>query len=302
MVNNALTIDIEDWFHPELIRDHVDLKRVEGRVSKSISLVLSLLNKYQVKVTFFVVGEVARKSPELIRQLYREGHEIGCHGMSHRMLKDLGEEGFKNELKEFQDLMREILGDVQIKGFRAPTFSLNTESKWALPILRDFGYEYDSSLFPTKIFLNRIYGIKKAPRFPYRISFDDPSKEDPDSPLWEFPPAMGEVLGIRIPLSGGFYLRAIPFFFFRIGLKTINQEGPFTIYLHPWEWDQETPKVPLSFFSKLVTYYGMKDLLSKLEELLRTFSFSRMDKVLQDLAIQGGRVGSTNTHSNSSIQ
>jgi polysaccharide deacetylase family protein (PEP-CTERM system associated) len=284
LITNALTIDVEDWFHPELVRDHVDLAKAEGRVPEAVYLLLNLLNKHRVKATFFILGEVALRYPDLIRQLHREGHELGCHGMSHRMLKDLGEETFRKELLDFRSLTKEILGDVEIKGFRAPTFSLDRESRWALPILRDFGYRYDSSIFPAKIFLNRMYGIKNGPRFPYRISFDDPGREDPSSPLWEFPVALGRLMGVRFPFSGGFYLRATPFSLFKIALKRMNQEGPFNIYLHPWEWDRGTPRVPLSLYSRLVTYYGMNNLLLKLEGLLRAFSFSRMDEVLGKMA------------------
>lgn len=288
MLTNALTIDVEDWFHPELVRDHIDLAKAEGRASEAVAILLDLLNKYKVKATFFILGEVAQRSPDLIRKIHREGHELGCHGMSHRMLKDLGEKAFRQELHDFRNLMREILGNVEIRGFRAPTFSLGLDTRWALPILKDFGYRYDSSIFPTKIFLNRIYGVENAPRFPYRISFDDPGREDPKSPLWEFPATLIQMMGVRFPFSGGFYLRAIPFSLFKEALKWINREGPFNIYLHPWEWDRSTPRVPLSLYSRLVTYYGMKNVLLKLEGLLRTFSFSRMDKVLEKIGQHGG--------------
>jgi len=301
LATNALTIDVEDWFHPELVRDHVDVAKAEGRAPEAVDLLLNLLNKHRVKATFFILGEVAGRTPDLIRQLHREGHELGCHGMSHRMLKDLGEEAFRKELIDFRSLMKEILGDVDIKGFRAPTFSLDRETRWALPVLNEFGYRYDSSIFPAKIFLNRMYGINNAPRFPYRISFDDPGKEDPNSPLWEFPAAIGKIMGLRFPFSGGFYLRTIPFFLFKKALKRINQEGPFNIFLHPWEWDRGTPRAPLSLYSRLVTYYGMKKVLLKLEGLLRTFSFSRMDEALEKAAQQGGNVGSSRPNPDSGL-
>jgi len=278
---HALTIDVEDWYHPELVREHIDLAKAEGRVCDAIPIILDLLNKHQVKATFFILGEVAHRFPEVVRQIAREGHELGCHGMSHRTLGDLGKVGFRKELQDFQNLMKEILGDVEIKGFRAPTFSLNEDTKWALPLLREFGYSYDSSIFPTKIFLNRLYGMKNAPRFPYRISLDDPGKEDPNSNFWEFPAALVEIGGYRFPVSGGIYLRVLPSLFFRQALKRISKEGPFYIYLHPWEWDCGTPRISLSHFSRWATYSGMKKVLTKLEGLLETFPFSRMDQVLE---------------------
>ena len=279
---NALTIDVEDWFHPEWVRPHVDDHLSERRALKAVLPVLRLLDRYRVKATFFILGDVAKECPDLVRKIYEEGHEIGSHGMSHRMLDDLGEEEFRKELEEFRSLTREILGDIEIKGFRAPTFSLHQKTKWALPILRDFGYLYDSSIFPIKFIGNRLYGVDQAPRFPYRICFDNPCEEDPNSPLWEFPAAITRIGGFPIPVSGGFYLRVSPIWFFKWALKRINEEGPFNIYLHPWECDINTPRIPLPLISRWITYYGMNQMLSKLEALLKVFSFSRIDEVLKN--------------------
>ena len=280
---NALTVDLEDWFHPELIRPHLGPGLPEGRLSVIVPSILSLLNRYHVKATFFILGGVASRLPLLVQRIHGEGHEIGCHGMSHRMLGDLGEEGFRKELKDFDTLMEEILGHVEIKGFRAPTFSLNESTRWALPILRDFGYLYDSSIFPQKMFWNPLYGVNHAPRYPYRISFEDLRREDPGSPLWEFPAAIAQVGGMSIPVSGGFYLRTIPGSMFRWALRRMNGEGPFYIYLHPWECDENTPRVSLPFLSRNATYYGIQNVFSKLERLLKGFSFSRMDDVLKGI-------------------
>ena len=278
---NALTIDVEDWFHPEWVRGHVDGHLVEKRALMAILPILGLLDRYRVKATFFILGDVAKECPDVLLKIYKEGHEIGSHGMSHRMLDDLGEEEFRKELEDFRSLRREILGDVEIKGFRAPTFSLHQKTKWALPILRDFGYHYDASLFPIKFFGNRLYGVHQAPRFPYRICFDNPSEEDPSSNFWEFPAAVVSLGGFRIPVGGGFYLRALPLCFLRWALKRINREGPFNIYLHPWECDIHTPRLPLPFISKWVTYYRVNRTIFKLEELLKHFSFSRVEDVLR---------------------
>ena len=279
---NALTIDVEDWYHPELVRSHLDSTSPSEKVSQAILPILNLLDQYKVKASFFILGDVAKECPDLVRKIYKEGHEIGSHGMSHRMLGDLGEEGLRNELLGFQNLIREILGDVKIKGFRAPTFSLHQQTKWALPILKEFGYLYDASLFPMQFIGNRLYGVDQAPRFPYRICFDNPSQEDPNSPLWEFPAAVVPLGRLKIPVSGGFYLRVLPLWFFKWALKRINREGPFNIYLHPWECDINTPKVSLPLSSRWITYYGINRAIKKLEELLKHFSFSRVDEILKD--------------------
>jgi peptidoglycan-N-acetylglucosamine deacetylase len=284
---NALTVDLEDWFHPELIRPHLGPGLPEGRLSVIVPSILSLLNRYHVKATFFILGEVASRLPSLVQRIHGEGHEIGCHGMSHRMLGDLGEGGLSKELRDFKDLIKEILGDVPIKGFRAPTFSLNEKTRWALPILRDFGYLYDSSLFPKKLFWNPLYGVNDAPRHPYRISFEDLCQEDPKSPLWEFPAAVARVRGVDIPVSGGFYLRTLPAPVFKWGLRRVEEKGPFFIYLHPWECDPRTPRIPLPFLARKATYYGIRKTLAKLEGLLQAFSFSRMDEVLSRMEALG---------------
>lgn len=287
MFTNALTIDLEDWYHPELVRDSLGSTLPEGRLSETVPTIMALLNRYHVKVTFFILGECASRVPVLIQQIYKEGHEIGCHGMSHRMLEDLGEEGFRKELEDFKILMKEILGDVPIKGFRAPTFSLNQNTKWALPILRDFGYLYDSSIFPKKMCWNPLYGLDDVPRHPYRISFEDLRREDSKSPLWEFPAAIARVAGFDLPVSGGFYLRILPAPVFRWGLERMNRKGPFYIYLHPWECDEKTPRIPLPFLARNATYCGIRRTLSKLEGLLKRFHFSRMDDVLSKMGVRG---------------
>ncbi len=284
---NALTIDLEDWYHPELVRDSLGSISPEGRLTDIVPSILNLLNRYGVKITFFVLGECASKFPDLVRQIRKEGHEIGCHGMSHRMLGDLGEEGFRKELEDFRDLMKEILGDVRIKGFRAPTFSLHQNTRWALPILRDFGYLYDSSIFPKKLFWNPLYGLDGAPRFPYRISFEDLRRKDPESPLWEFPAAIARVGGMDLPVSGGFYLRILPAPVFQWALKRINEGGPFFVYLHPWECDVNTPRVSLPLLSREATYFGIRKVMPKLEGLLKTFAFSRMEDVLGRMGALG---------------
>jgi polysaccharide deacetylase family protein (PEP-CTERM system associated) len=278
---NALTIDLEDWYHPELVRGCLKDALPEGRLSRTVPPVLELLTRYGIKATFFILGESASRFPALVRRIHEEGHEIGCHGMSHRMLKDIGPKGLERELSDFRTLMKEILGEVQIRGFRAPTFSLNMETRWALPVLKDFGYRYDSSVFPAKLFWNPLYGMECAPRLPYPVSFEDPGREDARSPIWEFPGAIARWMGIDLPVCGGFYLRTLPAVIFRRGLQTINRKGPFFIYLHPWEWDPDLPRVPMPFLAAKATYYGVRKTFVKLEGLLRVFSFSRMDQVLE---------------------
>ncbi len=280
---NALSIDVEEWFHPELVQGKTLPGERRGRLEVALRPLLGLLDQFNVKASFFFLGEVAREYPSLVQQLYQEGHEIACHGMSHRPLGVLGEERFRMEMEVFLRLMKDILGRVKILGFRAPTFSLNKETQWALPILKDLGFCYDASLFPAKIWGNRLYGVGGAPRRPYRISFDNFLEEDPENPFIEFPNTVLTWAGLPIPLGGGFYLRALPLWALVTGLKKVNRFVPFNLYIHPWEMDPSIPRLPLGLKNRWITYFGIESTFRKLEGLLKRFHFSRVDKVLASL-------------------
>jgi polysaccharide deacetylase family protein (PEP-CTERM system associated) len=272
---NALSIDLEEWYHSEL---------VEGRRSSSSQAeeatrpILDLLDRYQTKGSFFVVGEVAEQNPSLIQSIFERGHEIGCHTFSHKLVWNLGESLFREELERFHSVMEKILGKVEIKGFRAPCFSIDNRNKWALKVLLDFGYQYDASIFPLKI--NPLYGISGAPTRPYRISFEDVRKEDPQSPLMEFPLCPLMIGGLKIPISGGFYLRVLPRSFLHWGLRRINRSQPFLVYFHPWEGYEKTPRFKLPLYNRVISYYGISSALKKFEFLLKHFRFARVDQVL----------------------
>ncbi len=274
---HALSIDLEDWYHPELVR-----KRISGdviaQIDEATQPILDLLDRYQVKATVFVLGEVAEKSPALIETICHKGHEIASHGFSHRPLWELDEDGFREEMIRFHAVIQKVLGPVKIKGFRAPTFSLDNRTKWAVKVLIEQGYQYDASIFPVK--LNRLYGLTGAPTKPYRLSMEDLRAEDPHSSLIEFPMSVLEWMGMRIPISGGFYLRLTPLPLLRWGLKKISRCHPFFLYLHPWEGHLGTPHLKLPLADRIISYYGMKGVLKKLEALLKEFEFTRMDRIL----------------------
>jgi polysaccharide deacetylase family protein (PEP-CTERM system associated) len=257
---------------------------VEGRRStfsqadEATRPVLDLLDRYQIKASFFVVGEVAEQNPHLIQSIFQRGHEIGCHTFSHKLVWNLDESLFQEELERFRCVIEKILGSVKVKGFRAPCFSIDNRNKWALKVLSNFGYQYDASIFPLKI--NPLYGVRGAPTQPYRISFEDVRKEDPESPLMEFPLCPLMIGRLKIPISGGFYLRALPLSFLYWGLKKINQSKPFILYFHPWESYEKTPQYKLPLFNRVISYYGIRSALKKLEFLLKNFRFARVDQVL----------------------
>ena len=274
-VINALSIDLEEWYHSELVEGR---RSPIARVAEATRPILDLLDRYQTRASFFVVGEVAEQNPELIQSIFQRGHEIGCHGFSHTLLWQLDESIFREELKRFHSVMEGILGKVRIRGFRAPCFSLDNRTKWALQVLLDFGYQYDTSIFPVKI--SSLYGMSGAPAHPYRISLEDLRKEDPQSPLMEFPISFLALGKLKIPIAGGGYFRMYPLPFLHWGLKRMSRQHSFLIYYHPWEGDPKTPRVKLSVVDRIRSYYGVPAALGKLEFLLKYFKFTRVDQTL----------------------
>lgn len=276
---NALSVDLEDWYHPQLLKDKVAPDKRSSLIRESCAPLLGLLDRHRVKATFFILGETAQNDPELVRLIHSQGHEIASHGMSHQPLWEIGREGFRKELEEFEQVMQEILGkDFRARGFRAPSFSLDNSTRWALEVLAEKKYLYDSSIFPVK---NKLYGLAGAPLGIYYPSTADLKKQGPAGGILEFPMAACMVFGIRVPVSGGFYFRAIPLFLLKMFLKKINRRRPFVFYLHPWETCPRTPRIKgLSATDRFITYWGINGFLKKLERLLDDFDFAPINQVL----------------------
>jgi peptidoglycan-N-acetylglucosamine deacetylase len=277
---NSLSIDVEDWYHPELVREKIRPDEASDRIDISIGPLLALLDRYQVKATFFFLGDVAQRHPDLVRKLHEQGHEIACHGMSHRPLWSLKEKEFEREIEDFLNLMKGIEPRAKIAGFRAPTFSLDEKTQWALPVLSAYGFRYDASLFPARLPGNRLYGVQGAPKAPYRVTFGNFLQLDPLNPFVEFPNTVLDLGGFPLPLGGGFYLRVLPLLILIGGLRRVNRNAAFNLYIHPWELDPGTPRIPLGLKDRWITYCGIPSALKKLEALLQRFSFSRVDRVL----------------------
>jgi len=276
---NALSIDLEDWFHAELVRPRAG-DDPERRVERAVQPILTLLERYGVRATFFVVGDVVRHHPELVRRIYQAGHEIGCHGWSHRPLWALPPERFAAELDEFDRDAAAVVPLDEIIGFRAPTFSLDGRTAWAVDLLQQHGFRYDSSIFPVR---NYLYGVDGTPCGPYCPTSAELATDHEGGKLVEFPMTACRVAGLRIPVSGGFYLRAIPLPVLRGLLARVNAGGqPFVLYLHPWEGDTGTPRAKkLSPVTRFVTYYNRAGTLRKLEKLLQRFHLAPLRDVLQ---------------------
>lgn len=284
---NALCIDLEHWWCSEFLTQYLPQKK-EDQIVESVMPILELLDKYETKATFFILGTVAEQHPEIVESICDKGNEIASHGYSHKTLYELGKEGFEEEIKKSVALLEAMTGEKPI-GFRAPSFSIDNSTKWAFEVLTKYGFKYDASIFPVRTML---YGVPKAPLHPYRPSMDDITEENPNGEIIEFPMTVLK-LGINIPVAGGFYLRVLPFWFVRWALRRINKERPAIIYIHPWETYPKTPRLKnIPAFSKFVTYYGIDHTLQKFQRLLQEFKFAPVREVLGITAERnGGRLG-----------
>ncbi len=274
MPKNILSFDIEDWFHPEIFDGRFPLEhwiRLESRVEQNTEIILEFLKRKNMTATFFVLGWVAEKYPELIRSIAREGHEIGSHLFSHKMITKMTPDQFQQELERSLQVLRELTQQ-PVMGFRAPTFSITRKTLWAFPIMYRAGIRYDSSVFPI---VHDRYGIPDSPRKPYIIYKDEHSRGG----IVEFPMTTVRFGTVNFPLGGGGYFRLYPFWFSRFLMKRCQAEGvPIIFYAHPWEFDKNLPRVDLNFVGKIRHYTGIKKFLERLDRLTDTFEFTSFEK------------------------
>lgn len=275
----SFSFDIEDWHHSQLIPANPPGPGTPGSVVRAgTERILEQLRRHGVRSTFFVLGEVIRDHPDLVRRMVAEGHEIGCHGMHHQPLWFSNAEAFRAELREFRAVVREHLGEVPVTGFRAPTFSIDRKTAWALEVLSEEGFAYDSSIFPARV---KMYGVPEAPVGIYRPSRHDLARHDPAGALVEFPVAIARWGPIRLPVGGGFYLRALPFGLFRWSLDHILRTRPFSLYLHPRETHPEEKRLPLDPVDGFITYVNLHTVVEKLERLYPRYRWVPMREILE---------------------
>jgi len=276
---NALTVDVEDYFHVSALADSIGRDTWatrEPRVAGNIHKLLAIFEKFDARATFFVLGWVAEHYPHLVREIAQHGHEIACHGLSHRLVYDQPREEFYEETRRAKQLLEDLTGSA-VLGYRAASYSIVRRSLWALDILVDLGFSYDSSIFPVR---HDRYGIPDAERWPHRLSTPG------GKVIVEWPLSTVQVLGLKIPVSGGGYFRILPFWLTRWGLKSINrEERPFIFYLHPWEIDPEQPRVSTSWLSRYRHYTNLDKSEHRLQVLLREFRFSTAREGLTQLGL-----------------
>ena len=273
---NALTFDVEDYFHVSALSGVIRPDEWEqydsGRVVVSTQTLLDLCAEHGHSATFFVLGWVAERYPQLVRDIQSAGHEIASHGWSHQLVYNQSEQVFRSEAERSKKLLEDITG-VEVAGYRAASYSITPKSRWALDVLAELGYQYDSSLFPV---IHDRYGMPGTPFYPFVL------KTEQGNQLIEFPLSTYGILGYRLPVSGGGYFRLFPYLLSRWCLSAINRRGkPFVFYLHPWEVDPDQPPVAVTGFSKFRHYNNLDVCSSRMVRLLKDFEFDTMRNVLE---------------------
>ena len=275
---NIISVDLEDWHDSAYLRDYVNEESKIDRIVPATENILNIFRKYNTKATFFTLGSIAEKYPELIKTISNDGHEIASHGFTHTPVWDQKPDDFVIEIKKTNKLLEEITGK-KVIGFRAPYASLNQETSWIIDVLKSEGFLYDASLFPMK---TPLYGVKNAPLNTYRISSKNILEHDNTSNLIEIPFTIYKSKLITIPCTGGIYgrflsLPALRFLFARIGKRrSIN------FYFHPWETDKEIPRIKVPIKNRIISYYNTGSYLEKIEKLLIKYSYTSMEQYLSE--------------------
>lgn len=271
---NALTVDIEDWYQTNEFNFSSDCwGSYEDRIQIGTGEILEILNKHDVKATFFILGCIAEKHPEIVRKIASCGHEIGSHGCLHRKVDSLTPEEFREDVLLSKKVLEDITG-TSCNYFRAPSWTINEKNLWTLEILETEGFICDSSMQPFKT------PLSGSGRLPYEPFY--PVINGKKLRLLEFPSTTIGLGKMRIPFSGGFYLRAMPYLFVNIALRKVNKERAGMVYVHPWELDTEQPRIESAAYKRFVHYYNLSETSRKLNRLLSDFSFAPLGEIIRD--------------------
>jgi len=277
---NLLGIDFEDWYHPELVQKYVKNLEHNPTMFKGLDKIIDMLRKNETNATFFVVGELIDKNPEIVDKILENDHEIGFHTMYHNKIDSLGfKEKFPDELSMFSKMTNQ-----RSKGFRAPTFSLNEQSSWIIDSLVEGNYVYDSSIVPAK---TELYGLPNAEIKPYHITRKSIEKNDPNGKLIEFPLLVTKFLGKKLPAAGGFYLRTLPEKIIKNAITNYEKQNiPATFYIHSWELTPEfIPKIKLPVKENFVTFHNIEKAFEKMSKIINEFEFTSFSNFLSKTSI-----------------
>jgi polysaccharide deacetylase family protein (PEP-CTERM system associated) len=268
---NALTVDLEDWYHICGVDEWADTAKwgdYESRITRNTERILSLLRSHDARATFFVLGYIAEREPALVSAIAKEGHEIATHGHFHRRVFEMSPEEFEEDLVRSIDAITAATGEAVV-GYRAPEWSIRPHTMWAFSILRKKGILYDSSMVPlTKM------GDTSFPRKPCRIPTEH-------GDIWEFPLTTMRCFGENLPFTGGLSLRISPYFYILSKIRRMNRLGEAAlVYIHPWEFDAEQPKIDLPWSRRFMHYFNLSSTPEKLAGLLAHLRFAPLREVL----------------------
>ncbi len=278
LLPDALSVDVEDYYHVEAFADRIrpeDWSQFPSRVVRNTHRVLEIFEEKGVKGTFFILGWVAEREPSLVREIAAAGHEIACHSQMHRRVFTMTPHDFREDLRRARGAIEDACG-AKVEGFRAPTFSIVSRSLWAIEILAEEGFLYDSSVFPIH---HDLYGFPEAPRVPFRWRCED------GRTIYEFPLTTVRLMGRTLPAAGGGYLRILPMWYTRWALRKVrNGEGrQAVIYFHPWELDPGQPRLQGRLKSRMRHYFNLSRMERRVGDLLERGGFAPMRVLLDGL-------------------
>lgn len=272
-IKNAMSIDVEDYFQVSAFAPHIrreDWDSLPCRVERNVDVILGLLDETDARATFFTLGWIAERYPQVVRRIVDNGHELASHGYGHQRASDLTPAEFRDDITHAKRLL-EDLGGVAVRGYRAPSFSINQNNWWAVKELENAGYVYSSSIYPVR---HDHYGMPDAPRFPHR-----PNGE---AGILELPPTTLLLMGRNLPAAGGGWFRLLPYEVSRWMLRRVNaqDQAPCMFYFHPWEIDAGQPRQPgLSARTRFRHYVNLQRMPGRLRQLLNDFEWDRVDRV-----------------------
>ena len=275
---NALTVDVEDYFHVSAFAGVVPRSQwdsMESRVCRNTERILDIFGQAGARATFFVLGWVAERFPKLVKRIHGDGHELASHGYNHGLVYETTPHEFADDLRRAKAAIEDAAGTA-VQGYRAPSFSITERSLWALDVLVDEGYRFDSSIYPIR---HDRYGIPSWPRHIHRVT-------RPSGSIWELPGSTISRLGWNFPIGGGGYFRLLPYRWTSSGVSSLNRQEsqPAIFYLHPWEIDPNQPRVNASIVSRFRHYRNLDRTEARLRQLLIDFRFGSVSDVLRRVA------------------
>jgi polysaccharide deacetylase family protein (PEP-CTERM system associated) len=274
---NAMSVDVEDYFHVAALSEAIardDWDSMNSRVDANTRRLLDLFDRSRTSATFFVLGWVAERHPALVREISDRGHEVACHGYSHKLVYQQSPAEFREETRRSKAILEDLAGQ-PVEGYRAASYSITPQSLWALDILCEEGFVYDSSIFPVR---HDLYGMPGAQRFPHTLCAPGGAQ------IAEFPPSTARLLGQNLPAAGGGYFRLYPYALSRWLIRRVNEteRQPTVFYLHPWEVDPDQPQVEVGWRSRFRHYNNLGKCEARLGRLLGDFRFGTLKSVLEN--------------------